>query len=136
MGATALLDPRDEQLLAQIRDLTSGIGVDCALDCSGNVQAQRLCIDATRRKGKVSFIGECHDDLAIRISPDMIRKGLTLIGSWHYNLNDFPKVMQIIQESPLVDLLISHRLPLSRIQEAFETSASHQTAKIILDPWA
>jgi threonine dehydrogenase-like Zn-dependent dehydrogenase len=106
------------------------------LDCSGNVLAERLCIDAIRRKGQVAFIGECQDELAIRISPDMIRKGLTLVGSWHYNLNDFPKVMQVIQHSPVIDLLISHTFPMSQIQEAFECSISQASAKIILDPWA
>ena len=135
LGAEVVLDPRDPDILAQIRDLTDGRGVDCALDCSGNVQAERLCINATRRKGKVCFIGECQDDLAIRISPDMIRKGLTLIGSWHYNLNDFPKVMRVIQHSPVIDLLISHTFPMSQIQEAFECSASQTSAKIILNPW-
>ncbi len=64
-----------------------------------------------------------------------IRKGLTLIGSWHYNLSDFPSVIKLIQESPLIDLLISHVLPMSRIQEAFELSASHEAAKVILKPW-
>jgi L-iditol 2-dehydrogenase len=136
LGAAVVLDPRDEDIVEQIRALTGGRGVDAALDCSGNVQAERLCIDATRRKGKVSFIGECHNDLAIRISPDMIRKGLTLIGSWHYNLNDFPKIMQVIQKSPLLDLLISHVMPMSEIQDAFQCSSSHDSAKIILHPWA
>jgi threonine dehydrogenase-like Zn-dependent dehydrogenase len=135
LGAEAVLDPRDPDILAQIRALTDGRGVDCALDCSGNVVAERLCVDATRRKGKVSFVGECQDDLAIRISPDMIRKGLTLIGSWHYNLNDFPKVMQVIQQSPVIEQLISHTLPMSQIQAAFECSTSHASAKIILKPW-
>jgi threonine dehydrogenase-like Zn-dependent dehydrogenase len=136
LGAATVLDPRDPDILAQIRALTGGRGVDYALDCSGNVLAQRLCIDATRRKGKVAFIGECQDDLTIRISPDMIRKGLTLVGSWHYNLNDFPKVMQVIQHSPVINLLISHTFPMSQIQEAFECSTSQASAKIILNPWA
>jgi L-iditol 2-dehydrogenase len=135
MGAASVLDPRSADPAGQIRELTGGRGVDCALDCSGNVLAERLCIDATRRKGKVAFVGECGEELAIRVSPDMIRKGLTLIGSWHYNLSDFPYVMKVIQESPLIDLLVSHVLPMSRIQEAFELSASHETAKIILKPW-
>jgi L-iditol 2-dehydrogenase len=134
MGA-AVVDPRDQTALDQIMQLTDGRGVDCALDCSGNVQAERLCVDATRRKGKVAFIGECHDELMLRISPDMIRKGLTLIGSWHYNLNDYPNIMQVIRESPLIDQLISHVIPMHEIQTAFELSASHQTAKIILQPW-
>jgi threonine dehydrogenase-like Zn-dependent dehydrogenase len=135
MGAAAVLDPRSDDLVGQIKELTNGKGVDCSLDCSGTVKAERLGVDATRRRGKVAFVGECNDALAIRISPDMIRKGLTLIGSWHYNLNDFPSVMKVIQESPLIDQLISHVLPMSRIQQAFELSASHETAKMILKPW-
>lgn len=136
MGAAAVLDPADPEVLAQIRALTGGRGVDCALDCSGNVLAQRLCVDVTRRKGKVSFVGECQDDLKLKISPDMIRKGLTLMGSWHYNLADFGRLMEVIQHSPLVDLLITHRFGLSDIQSAFECSLSRQSGKIILDPWA
>lgn len=136
MGAAAILDPRDEHILDHIRDLTGGRGVDCALECAGHVQAERLCIDATRRKGRVAFIGECQNDLAIRISPDLIRKGLTLIGGWHYNLKDFPLIMQVIRQSPLIEQLVSHVFPMSRIQEAFECSASQQSAKIILQPWA
>jgi threonine dehydrogenase-like Zn-dependent dehydrogenase len=135
MGAACVIDPGDPDALAQIRDLTDGRGVDCALDCSGTVQAERLCIDAARRKGRVAFVGESTDDLPIRVGPDLLRKGLTIIGSWHYNLRYFPAIMQVIQESPLIDRLIRHVLPMSRIQEAFELSASHETAKVILKPW-
>jgi len=135
MGAAAVLDPRSDTVLQAIRDLTGGRGVDCAIDCSGTVAAERLCIDATRRKGVVAFVGECQQELAIRASADLIRKGLTVIGSWHYNLADFPRVMQVIEQSPLIDLLISHVIPMSQVQLAFELSASHQTAKVILRPW-
>ena len=65
----------------------------------------------------------------------MIRKGLAVFGSWHYNLKDYPRVMQVIQESPLIDLLTSHVLPMSRVQEAFEICASHACGKVILKPW-
>jgi L-iditol 2-dehydrogenase len=135
MGAEHILDPREAHIVQQIKDLTEGRGVDCALDCSGVVQAQRLCIDAVRRRGQVAFVGECSQELAIKASPDMIRKGLTLIGSWHYNLNLFPKIMQVIQQSPLIDLLVSHVLPMSQVQQALELCASHQTAKVLLHPW-
>ncbi len=135
MGAT-VLDPADPTLLDQIHHLTHGIGPDCAIDCSGTVQAQRLCIDATRRRGKVAFVGECSDPLALQISPDMIRKGLTLIGSWHYNLADFGDLMQVIEGSPLLDHLVTHRFAMSDIQAAFDCSVSRQSGKIILDPWA
>lgn len=135
LGADIVIDPQDEQALAQVMDLTDGLGVDAAIDCAGVVAAQRFCIDATRRRGQVTFVGECSDELPIRVSPDLIRKGLTVRGSWHYNLSLYPKIMQVIQESPVIDKLISHVLTLSEVQQAFELSASHQCAKIILQPW-
>ncbi|MBN1285021.1 MAG: zinc-binding dehydrogenase [Anaerolineae bacterium] len=135
LGAT-VIDPRDAGALDQIKDLTGGKGVDCAIDCSGVVPAERFCIDATRRKGRVAFVGENHHTpLPVDISPDMIRKGLTLFGSWHYNLNLFPQIMQVIQESPLIERLVSHVFPMHEIQQAFEVSASGEAAKVILAPW-
>ena len=137
MGVEAVINPTDEDAVNQIRDLTTdGRGVDFALDCSGNVQAHRLGIDATRRRGTIAFVGQSGgNDTVIHVSPDLIGKGLRLAGAWHYNLNQFPGLMKVIEGSPLLDLLISNIYPMSEIQQAFETSASHESAKIILKPW-
>lgn len=135
MGAKAVFDPETEDLLDKIREATGGKGVDCAVDCSGKIQSQRLCIDATRRRGRVAFVGETSDELAIRVSPDMIRKGLTVVGSWLYNRADYPKVMQVIQQSPLIELLVSHVMPMSQMEEAFELLARGQSAKVVVNPW-
>ncbi|NIM04650.1 MAG: zinc-binding dehydrogenase, partial [Armatimonadetes bacterium] len=118
LGAQYVIDPGDDNALPLIMEVTEDKGVDCAVECAGTVSAQRLCIDATRRKGKVAFVGQCHEDLRIKITPDLLWKGLSLIGVWHYNLSDYPRVMKVIQESPLIDSLISHVLPISKIQEA------------------
>ena len=137
MGVEAVINPTDEDAVDQIRDLTTdGRGVDFALDCSGNVQAHRLCIDSTRRRGTIAFVGQSgSDDTVLHVSPDLIGKGLRLAGAWHYNLNQFPGLMKVIEGSPLLDLLISNVYPMSEIQQAFETSTSHASSKIILNPW-
>jgi threonine dehydrogenase-like Zn-dependent dehydrogenase len=135
MGAEVVFDPNEPDLVSKIQQITEGKGVTCALDCSGKGPSQRLCIDATRRRGRVAFVGESNDDLVIRVSPDLIRKGLTLAGSWLYNLADYPKVMQVIQQSPLIDLLVSHVMPMSQIQEGFELLTSGQCAKVVVHPW-
>ncbi len=138
LGADAVVDPRDTDVVQQIRALSpEGLGVTCAVDCAGVSAAQRLCIDATRPKGRVCFVAENSDPLSITVSPDTIRKALTLIGQWHYSLNDFDRILQVIRASgEQLDLLISHRFPMSRVQEALELSASHRCGKIVLDPWA
>lgn len=135
MGVEEVLDPTDEKTLDKIKDLTDGRGVDCAVDCSGTVQGERLCIDAARRRGRVAFVGECYQDLTIRVSPDLNRKGLMLVGTWCSSMADQSKIMQIIAESPLIDLLISHVMPMSQIQEAFELLASGESGKVVIKPW-
>jgi L-iditol 2-dehydrogenase len=135
LGVDALIDPRDPEAVRQIKELCGGEGPNCALDCSGAVPAHRLCIDAVRRKGKVAFVGECNVETPIVVSRDLLRKGIQLIGSWHYNLNDFPKIVDVIRRSPLVGKLVSHVFPMSRIEEAFAVSASQNNAKILLKTW-
>jgi len=80
LGAALVVDPADPGALAQIRERTGGRGADKAIDCSGAPAAQRLLIDAVRRRGQVAFVGEA-GELTLHVSQDMIRKGLTLHGS-------------------------------------------------------
>jgi L-iditol 2-dehydrogenase len=134
MGAEAVFAPDEPSLGEKIRTAAVG-GVTAAVECSGRLSSQRLCIDAVGRRGRVAFVGEAADDLVIRVSPDLLRKGLTIVGSWLYNLGDYPKVMQVIQQSPLIDLLVSHVIPMSQIREGFELLASGQTAKVVVNPW-
>ncbi len=136
LGAGTVINPNQGDALEQILALTDGRGVDKALDCSGVVAAHRLCIDATRRLGTVAFIGESHADTPLRISNDMIRKGLNLFGSWHYNLAESPRLIQLIGKlGPQLDKLISHRFPLSQVQEAWELQITGNCAKVLLKPW-
>ncbi|NLX37658.1 MAG: zinc-binding dehydrogenase [Chloroflexi bacterium] len=135
LGAETVLDPNDTQALQAVLELTTGLGVDKALDCSGTVAAQRFCLDAVRRRGQVAFVGECNEPLELIVSPDLLRKGIAVLGSWHYNLNLYPQVLQVIRRSPVAAQLISHTFPLSQVQQALALSATHETAKIMLHPW-
>lgn len=135
LGAEHVLDPTEDGLVESIRELTDGRGADVAIDCAGRVEAGRLCLEATRCRGGVAFVGGCRDAVPISPTQDMIAKGLRVIGNWHYNLRHVDLVLQVIQEFPLIDRLISHVMPMSQVQAALEISASLQTAKMILKPW-
>ena len=135
LGADVVLDPNDEDILDQIRDLTDGVGIDKALDCSGASAAHRLMVDAARRKGQVTFIGE-GGEFPLAASRDMIRKGLVLRGNWHYNLGVYPKLMQMIQKSSeQIDTFITHTFPMRDVQKAWELQATGECGKVVLHPW-
>jgi threonine dehydrogenase-like Zn-dependent dehydrogenase len=81
-------------------------------------------------------VAESGTPLPITVSPDMIRKSLSLIGQWHYSLNDWDQMMQVVRDcGDKLDVLISHRFPMSQVQDALALSATHECGKIVLDPW-
>jgi len=135
LGADVVVNPDDKDALQQILDLTDGIGADKAIECSGVPARMRLLIDAVRRKGQIAFVGEA-EDLTIKVSDDMIRKGLSLHGAWHYNLADTPRIMRIITDSAdKLDKLITHTFGMSKVAEAFGLQLTGQCGKVVLHPW-
>lgn len=135
IGVAAAIDPSAEGALKEVVDLAGGVGPDKAIDCSGVAAAQRLAIDATRRRGQVSFVGES-GELPVKISQDLIRKGLTLHGVWHWNLCDTPRMMQTIAAAgAMLDKVITHTFPMSRVADAWELQMTHQCGKVLLYPW-
>lgn len=132
LGAAEAIDPT-RGALETVLELSGGRGVDVSVECSGAVEAHRLCLDATRRRGSVGFVGESVAPTELRVSPDLLRKGLTLVGSWHYPLSRATELMeQIAALGPRLDLLISHRFGLEEIQTAFETQVDGRSAKVLL----
>lgn len=135
LGADEVVDPTDEKALERIMDLTGGTGPDKAVDCSGAPEAHRLCIDALRPKGHMCFVGEA-GELTIKVSGDMIRKGLILQGTWHYNINDAGKLVDVVAaEGGKIDMMITHTFPLTGIQDAWELQCTRDCGKVVLHPW-
>jgi len=133
LGATAVVDPNDPDVLKQIKAMTGGLGVDRAVDCTAVPAAQKLAIEATRRRGQVAFVGwGGHIELG-----NMVPQGLTLHGIWHWNLQDVFPFFRLIRESTgRLDRQITHRFPMSRVKDAWDLQLTGNCGKVLLDPWA
>ena len=137
LGAAHVIDPGDEHAGERIRALTGGIGVDKAVDCSGSPAAHRFCIDALRRRGSLAFVGESGADTRLVVSDDMIRKGIDLMGSWHYNMKGAHDIMGIIaRNGKKLDRFITHVYPMDDIKRAWEKQVSGECAKVVVRPWS
>jgi L-iditol 2-dehydrogenase len=135
LGAEMVLHPKDEKLLDRIMEFTAGRGIDKGIDCSGVPAAQQLLIRAVRRLGQVAFVGE-GGDVTLNVGNDLLRKGLAVHGTWHYDFGLMDSMFHVIRKnSHLLDKQITHRLPMSRATEAFELQLQGQCGKVILDPW-
>jgi L-iditol 2-dehydrogenase len=134
LGAAAVIDPRDEDAGAQIKDLTGG-GADKAVECSGVGAAAELCIRSVRRKGQVALVG-ASQEFTLNGWQDVVSQGLTLHGAWHFNLGDAPRLMEVISRSgPELDAMITHTFPMGQVQQAFELQLTGRCGKVVLHPW-
>lgn len=135
LGAIAAIDPNDPTAMQQILSLTGGKGVDKAVECAGTPEAQRFMINAVRRRGQVAFVAEA-GEFTVHVSNDLLRKGLVVHGIWHWNLADAPRMMHTIRAmGHLLDKMITHRFPLSRVQDAWELQLTGNCGKVLLYPW-
>lgn len=135
VGAEETFDPTDGDALEWTRQLTDGTGVSCAVECSGKPDAERLCMDAAATLGQVAFAGENQSMIEVSPSRDFIRKGLTVLGTWHMNLLDFPKLLTLMRRKPEIEKIITHTFAFERAREAFETFLSGKSGKVLLKPW-
>ncbi len=132
LGASKVFDPSDPDTLNRIMEFTKGKGVDKSVETSGRAEAKALLIDVLRARGRAALIG-----WGGNLSADtIISKGLEIFGAWHYNLNDAGKVLKLIEGTkPLLDKLVTHTFPLTKIEEAWTVQASGNCGKVILHPW-
>ena len=126
-----------EETADAVRELTGG-GVDHAFEATGRPEAMLAAFLATRNRGQAVLMGIAAEDavlpLPARSIPRMERRVTgSLYGSARPD-RDFPVILDMYRRGRLpLDRLISHRLPLERIGEAFELLRSGSALRAVID---
>jgi len=133
LGVAEIVDPTDEDAaLTALREATDGHGFEVAIDCSGNAQARRLCLEAAREWGRVVYVGE-GGSVTFAPSPLLIHKQLALHGSWVCSLPQMEELVEHLVRWDLhPDVMVTQRFPLDRITEAYELFDGGKTGKIAI----
>ena len=132
LGADVVIDPSADDPVAALKDLTHGEGVSLALDCSGAEAARIAAIRATRTWGTVCFVGE-GGSVTIDVSPDMLRRQLTVIGSWTFSSVLQEECARFVADRGIdVDRLFTHRFRLDEAEAAYELFDTQTTGKSVL----
>jgi threonine dehydrogenase-like Zn-dependent dehydrogenase len=114
----------------QVKDLTGGMGVEKAVDCSANDKARLTCIQATRKWGKIVFIGE-GGTVSFQPSPDIIHDQKTIYGSWVTNIWRMEELVErLVRWNIHPADLITHRFPLEKVAEAYALMATGKCGKV------
>ncbi|MBV9756185.1 MAG: zinc-binding dehydrogenase, partial [Alphaproteobacteria bacterium] len=127
-GADAVIDPGSNDPVAAIKDLTGG-GADLTLDTSSAPEARIAAIRSAKVWGTVCFVGE-GGNVTIEVSPDMLRKQLTVIGSWTFSsVGQAECARFVIDRKIRVDELFTDRWRLDQAEAAYRRFDTQTTGK-------
>ncbi|UCD67257.1 MAG: zinc-binding dehydrogenase [Betaproteobacteria bacterium] len=134
-GAAELINPQEtEDVVQAIRDLTHGRGAHASMDCSSSPTARLQSVQCVRTWGKACFVGE-GDNVTLNVSNDMLRRQVTIIGSWTFSTVGQAKCAEYVADREIVlDNLFTHRWKLEQAKEAYELFDKQTSGKGVIVP--
>jgi threonine dehydrogenase-like Zn-dependent dehydrogenase len=128
-GADAVVNAKETDPVAAIRELTHGEGAETTMDCSGTSEGRLGAVRSAATWGRVGFVGE-GGTTAFDVSQDLLRKQLTLHASWTFSALGQAECACFIarRRIPLARLL-THRFKLEQAAEAYRLFDTQTTGK-------
>ena len=142
MGASATVNFKDhkgiEALTGAVKDAFGGYFADFAFQCTGSPVAHANIYKFIRNGGGLCELGFFINGGDATINPhfDICSKEITTVGSWVYTLRDYATTFDFLKGAKAIGLpmskLITHKYPLSQINEALETNLKMEGLKIAI----
>ena len=138
MGATTVVDPDADDVLAATRDLTS-VGADYAFECAGVAALASLGVEATRAGGSTVLVGAPPLEGKLELDP-LVLFGISekklmgcFLGSCN-SLRDIPRMVAMWRAGQLdLEALVTARRPLDEINDAFTDLAAGVGIRTVID---
>jgi len=130
MGLCDVVLPAGPENVAQVLDITGGRGVERAIDCSANDAARAIAIRATRKWGRIVFLGE-GGRVEFNPSPDIIHDQKTIYGSWVTSTWLMEELVErLVRWNVHPAELITHRFALDQVDRAYALMSSGKCGKV------
>lgn len=130
LGLVDHVVPAGPDTVGEVLRLTGGSGVERAVDCSGSDPGRQTAIRATRKWGRIVFLGE-GGTVAFNPSPDMLHDQKTVYGSWVTSTWRMEELVErLVRWGIHPEDLVTHRFPLERAGEAYALMASGKCGKV------
>ena len=118
----------------EVHELTGGLGVERAVDCSANAEARAVAIRATRKWGKIAMVGE-GGTVTFNPSPDIIHDQKAIYGSWVTSTWLMEELVErLVRWNLHPEDIVTHRFPLDKADEAYSLMASGRCGKVAVCP--
>jgi threonine 3-dehydrogenase len=133
LGATRVVDVRNEKLADVQRELGMREGFDVGLEMSGNPAAFRDMLANTAHGGKIAMLGIPSAEMAIDWNT-VVFNMLTIKGIYGREMYETWYKMTVMLQSGLdIGPVITHHFPYTEFQQGFDVMRSGKSGKVILN---
>jgi len=133
MGATLALNVSRESLDDAMKQLGMQEGFDVGLEMSGNAGALRDMLRTMHHGGSIAMLGIPPTEVAIDWN-EVILKGLTIKGIYGRQMFEtWYKMAALLQSGLDVRPVITHRVPYTDYQHAFDIMRRGEAAKVVME---
>jgi len=126
LGATHAVNSRENDVVAAVREITDGRGVDVAFEALGRPETFRQAVSLLADGGRMVAIGIAAGSATadVEITP-LVRRGYTITGSFGARTReDLPAVVELAAGGGFdADRLVTRRYALADVDEAFQALA-------------
>jgi L-iditol 2-dehydrogenase len=137
-GAEESFDPRTEEVAATVASLTDSRGADLVILAASAPSLVAQAVRWSRAGARILLFAQTSEAERIEVSGASICVGeRTIFGSYSASVDLQKQSAELVFGGELpVDLLVSHRLPLTKVHSAFDLALhpDSESLKIILEP--
>jgi L-iditol 2-dehydrogenase len=136
LGADPIINARDTDVVAAIRDLTAGRGADVVIECAGSLSTWEQAVAAVRRGGRVLWFGGLPGGTKVTLDAGLIHYGaITLLNTHGGTAEDAREAFRLITSGEVdVQALISGELPLEQVETALKKMIAGEVIKMAINP--
>lgn len=135
-AADITLNVRECDVIKEIFRLTGDIGADLTIECAGTAQAAADAVEFTRKNGRVALVGIYEGAIPINLNK-VLQWNMTLAGGKAEGDWSLRRVLPLMADGRIkAKPLITHKFPLSEINEGITTFAERKggAIKVIINP--
>jgi threonine dehydrogenase-like Zn-dependent dehydrogenase len=129
LGADGVVNSRETDPVAAIKQLTHGEGAEVTMDCTGLPEPRVAAVQSAATWGRVGLVGE-GGTTTFDISRDLIRRQLTLIASWTFSATGQWECARFVADRKIpLKRLLTHRFTLDQADGAYRLFDTQTTGK-------
>ncbi len=135
LGADYTIDPINEDVCGCIRGFTGVDGVDVVIECVGRTVATKQAFDIAKRGATVLLFSVPNLNATFELPLfDVFKKELKIIGSF-INPDTHKRAVDLINANKInTNLIITHRFPVTQLEDAIKAQMDSSSIKVIVTP--